>query len=73
MARHVQEEISPLSLADLFRVHADERIRAALNQAYAKNAQGLLASAQEHLEAAHALQASKQSTLVQMAACRKLG
>ena len=50
-----------LTLADLFRAHADERIRAALRQASPKDAQTLLASAQEQLAAADALQASKPS------------
>ena len=44
---------------DLFRAHDDERIRAALHQASAKDAQTLLASAQEQLAAAEALQARK--------------
>ena len=52
---------SSLTLADLFRVHAEERIRAALHQASLKDAQTLLASAQEQLAAADALQAHKLS------------
>jgi hypothetical protein len=50
-----------LTLADLFRAHAEECIRAALNQASLKDAQTLLASAQEQLAAADALQAHKLS------------
>ena len=50
-----------LTLADLFRAHADECIRAALHQASLKDAQTLLASAQEQLAAADALQARKLS------------
>ena len=59
-----------LTLADLFRAHADERIRAALHQASLKDAQTLLASAQEQLAAAEALQARKLSAEMSPAGSR---
>jgi hypothetical protein len=48
-----------LSLADLFRVHADKCIRTALNRRDLKEVQTLLALAQERIGAAAAIEEAR--------------